>query len=125
MAQVTLLKRGATVDGGVAARRPVGHSSLPDCVRRHPASLVALATRAPPAEVERQRPEYVAIGPEYVTIGMVLLSAAAVFEGYRWLNVIPGSRTGLTTPAFALLALPTASSSPGHTAERDTDGGPG
>ena len=99
MAQVNLLKRGGTVDRDVAPR-PAGGRSLPDHVRRHPASLVAPPFGAPSADAQER--------PEYVTAGMVLLSAATVFQGYRWLNVIPGGRTHLTAPVFAVLALPAA-----------------
>jgi len=41
--------------------------------------------------------------PKLVTAGMVLLAAAIVFEGYRWLHVIPAGR--LQPPALVFAAV--------------------
>src|SRR5665213_3394645 len=56
----------------------------PDFVRRHPASP-DFALPVEPTEEKFPR------APSLVTAGLVLLTAAAVLEGYRWLNVIPSS----------------------------------
>jgi hypothetical protein len=41
-----------------------------------------------------------------VTAGLVLLTAAAVLEGYRWLQVIPSSRLHPSALLFAVLVVP-------------------
>ncbi len=71
----------------------------PDFVRRHPASL-DFAPPVEPMEVERART------PSLVTAGLVLLTAAAVLEGYRWLNVIPPSRLHPSALVFTVLMVP-------------------
>lgn len=44
--------------------------------------------------------------PSLVTVGLVLLTAAAVLEGYRWLNVIPSSRLHPSALEFTVLMVP-------------------
>jgi len=46
--------------------------------------------------------------PKLVTAGMVLVAAAALFEGYGRLNVIPANALGLSALVFAAVAIPTA-----------------
>jgi ferric-dicitrate binding protein FerR (iron transport regulator) len=41
-----------------------------------------------------------------VTAGLVLLTAAAVLEGYRWLQVIPSSRLPPSAAVFMALVVP-------------------
>ena len=44
--------------------------------------------------------------PKLATAGMVLLGAAAIFEGYRRLNVIPVSELHPSALVFAAVAVP-------------------
>jgi hypothetical protein len=41
-----------------------------------------------------------------VTAGLVLLTAAAVLEGYRWLQVIPSGRLHPSALVFVVLVVP-------------------
>jgi hypothetical protein len=43
-----------------------------------------------------------------VTAGLVLLAAAAIFEGYEWLNVLPANPLHLSALVFAAVAVPAA-----------------
>jgi len=71
----------------------------PDFVRRHPASP-DFALPVEPTEEKFPR------APSLVTAGLVLLTAAAVLEGYRWLNVIPSSRLHPSALVFTVLMVP-------------------
>ena len=69
----------------------------PDYVWRHPASLVS----APPSVVLEQYRL-----PTLAVAGLLLLTAAAVLEGYRWLHLIPASRLYPPAWVFAVLTVP-------------------
>jgi len=76
-------------------------ASRPDFVQRHPATL----DPAPPGlDRAPERPPT----PQLVTAGLVLMAAAAVLEGYRWLHVIPSSRLHPSALVFAVLMVPAA-----------------
>ena len=87
--------RGAGA-GTLSPHRQATVATRPDHVRRHPASL----DPAPwPLDPARERPRV----PQLVTAGLVLVAAAEVLEGYRWLGVIPTSRLQPPALVFALL----------------------
>lgn len=44
--------------------------------------------------------------PPFAVPGMVLLAAVAIFEGYQWLQIIPGGSLHLSGLLFALAAVP-------------------
>jgi hypothetical protein len=44
--------------------------------------------------------------PQLVTAGLVLLTAAAILEGYRWLQVIPSGRLHPSALVFAVVMVP-------------------
>ena len=89
---------------GAAPRDGIRGEARPASVRWHPSSLDWDAARPPPAAVRAVRER----APTLVTAGMVLLAAAAILEGYRWLNVIPASRLSPSALVFAAVAVPTA-----------------
>jgi hypothetical protein len=97
MSQIRLLSRrlDPTEEGATA---PIRQASGPEHIRRHPAAL----------EPVTPRPEDGRGRPEFVTVGLVLLSAAAVGEGYRCLNLIPAGHTDLCAALFAIVAVPAA-----------------
>ena len=97
MSQVGEAGAGGT-GAGILFRREKD-ATRPDVTRRHPASLEF----APP--VAHAVPEHPGV-PSLVRAGLILLTAAAVLEGYRWLNVIPSSRLHPSAPVFAVLMVP-------------------
>lgn len=88
------------VAGTVSRARSGPAMARPDFVRRHPASL-------DPAPHGRDRAPGRPQAPQLLTAGLVLLAAAAVLEGYRWLQVIPSNRLDLPAVVFAVLVAPT------------------
>ena len=94
MSEVKLLTRGRAVGGDGAPSRPVRREHL----RHHPSS----------PEPRPSEPESAHGQPGFEAVGMVLLSAAAVLEGYQWLDVIHPGRLDLSAPVFALLSIPAA-----------------
>lgn len=93
---------GEAGSGGTGAgtlfRDPLS-DARPGPGRRHPASL-GFVPPVPPTRSERPR------APSLVTAGLILLTAAAVLEGYRWLNVIPSSRLHTSALVFTILMVP-------------------
>jgi len=78
-----------------------GGEARPPPVRGHPASLDWAGGRPAPGAV-RDR------ASKPVTAGMVLLAAAAIFEGYRRLDVITASPLHPSALVFAVVAVPAA-----------------
>ena len=59
-----------------------------------------------PAASERGRVHRADAGPPFATPGAVLLAAAAILEGYRWLQIIPDGSLRPSGPLFVVAALP-------------------
>jgi hypothetical protein len=62
--------------------------------------------RAGSAASERGRVHRDDAGPRFATPGAVLLAAAAILEGYRWLQFIPDGSLRASEPLFVVAALP-------------------
>ncbi len=99
MSQVGVAGVGRTGAGTLSPEQDAAVGARPDFVRRHPASLDPPAV---PVEPDGPYPR----APQLVTAGLVLWAAAAVLEGYRWLDVIPASRLHPSPPVFAALMVP-------------------
>ncbi len=100
MSQVGGTTAGRTA-GGVETRERDRASPKPvDLVRWHPASL---DPEPAPRDESTRRPR----APQLVTAGLVLLTAAGVLEGYRWLQVIPSGRLHPSALLFVVLVVPT------------------
>jgi hypothetical protein len=86
---------------GVAPRVGTRGEARPSPARWHPSALGWDAALPAPGTIGAARER----APKLVTAGMVLLAAAAIFEGYRLLNVIPGSQRHLSALVFAAAAV--------------------
>jgi hypothetical protein len=99
MSQVSEAGAGGMGAGTLSRGHERTVPARPDFVRRHPASLDPM----PPVDTRvLDRPR----APSLVTAGLILLTAAAVLEGYQWLNVIPSSRLHPSALAFTILVVP-------------------
>jgi hypothetical protein len=99
MSQVSEAGAGGMGAGTLSRGQERNVPTRPDFVRRHPASLDPM----PPVDTKvLDRPR----APSLVTAGLILLTAAAVLEGYRWLNVIPSIRLHPSTLVFTVLVVP-------------------
>ena len=90
--------------GAAAERGGTSGRARPPRARWHPSSLEW--DTAPPAPGTERTVR--ARAPKLVTAGMVLVAAAALFEGYGWLNVIPADALRLSALVFAAVAVPSA-----------------
>ena len=76
----------------------------PSPVRWHPSSLDGDSARPAPGVAQEAWDR----APKLVTAAMVVLAAAAIFEGYRRLNVIPANELHPSALVFAAVAVPAA-----------------
>ncbi|HEY4929418.1 MAG TPA: hypothetical protein VIH95_09745 [Acidimicrobiales bacterium] len=72
----------------------------------HPAMLADRGPRSRPTETRDESSGRLSVERPFAAPGLILVAAVAIFEGYRWLHLVPDGLLRPTSVAFTLSVVP-------------------
>jgi hypothetical protein len=87
------------------SHRHAGGRAVPT-LTAHPAVLADRGPRSRPTETPDESSGHESAEPLFAAPGLILFAAVAIFEGYRWLHLVPDGLLRPTSVAFTLSVVP-------------------